>query len=529
MKILIIGLDGATWEVLDDFVLQNFMPNLNGLKTGGCSGILHSTEPPITPAAWTTCITGCQPYTHGVFGFKDYCNETDELSISSSTSCTVPTIFEELSKQGYKVASINVPWTYPCRKINGFMAAGYGIPSTGAQFTYPDELKNELLEKIKDYEVMAQWENLDGFDDEKFEKNVALVKRNFQQRLETAQIIHDKLNCDVMMVQFQDIDLIQHHIWPCVDKKTRDKYSQQRDRLFLMFKRLDEIIGRLLEMEDSSQSVVAVVSDHGFGPMLGSIRVNSLLYQWGYLKYKYPLGRFLRRMRRNFSNKQKKVTDSVSIELKKPIDWKKSKAMVMYAAMNGHIYLNVKGRNPNGNIERGHEYDECIRDLKERFGQVRCPVTGEKMFVKTATPAELYNTNKKELEKFGDLILVPRAGYITHQSTTKTKNPISLQAEGSPAGCHYPEGIYIFSGHGIKSGLERDAHIVDFAPTIYAAAGGKLPNYIDGSVMTDIFSNAIKIEYESEDKKTFRTKKQALSEEEQQLIHQRLAELGYMD
>lgn len=72
MKILIIGLDGATWDVLDDFVLDNYMPNLKRLKAGGYSGILRSTDPPVTPAAWTTCITGCQPYTQGWLSWRGY-------------------------------------------------------------------------------------------------------------------------------------------------------------------------------------------------------------------------------------------------------------------------------------------------------------------------------------------------------------------------------------------------------------------------------------------------------------------------
>lgn len=142
MKVLIIGLDGATWDVFDDFLLDHHMPNLKKLKSEGYSGVLQSTDPPITPAALTTCITGCQPYTHGVVGFKDYPSRDNSLHVSSAASCRVPTMWEELSDQGYKkVASINVPWTYPWREVNGLVVAGYGLPSTEADFTYPHDFK----------------------------------------------------------------------------------------------------------------------------------------------------------------------------------------------------------------------------------------------------------------------------------------------------------------------------------------------------------------------------------------------------
>ena len=541
MKVLIIGLDGATWDVLDDFVLTNYMPNLNRLKTGGCSGILQSTEPPITPAAWTTCITGCQPYTHGVLGFKDFNCENDCLSISSSASCTVPTMFEELSRQGYEVASINVPWTYPCRKINGIMVAGYGLPGTNVEFTYPPEFKEELLGKISDYDVLADWQE-NGKDDnvplrlssqdeaagEQFEKNIAAIEKKFEQRLETAKIINGKLNCDILMVQFQNIDLIQHHIWSALDKKTRDNYSQKRDRIFSMFKKLDDTIVGLLELADE-QTTVAVASDHGFGPMKAAVRVNKLLHQWGYLKYKSPLGSLIRKLKRSMPGQKQKNKSHISIELKTPVDWKHSKAMVMYASMNGHIYLNVKGRNPTGAVEPNCEYDKCLDDLKERFSSVTCPVTGKRIFGKIATPAELYGTQKAKAEKLGDLIVVPEPGYIVHQSTSRKGPVFKYTNTDSPPGCHYSSGIYIFYGPGIKKGVEKKAHIVDFAPTIYAAAGAKLPNYMDGKVMAEVFSKDIRIEYISDETQRGRAQKQSLSEEEQHIIQQKLAQLGYMD
>lgn len=156
MKVLIIGLDGAAWDVFDDFLLDNYMPNLKKLNKGGFRGIRRSTDPPVTPAAWTTCITGCQPYTHGMLGFKDYSFEDDHLRISSAASCRVPNIWQQLSSQGYKVASINAPWTYPCQEVNGVIVAGYGVPSIEARFTYPSGFKNELLERIGDLKIQYQ-------------------------------------------------------------------------------------------------------------------------------------------------------------------------------------------------------------------------------------------------------------------------------------------------------------------------------------------------------------------------------------
>jgi len=235
MKVLIIGLDGATWDVLDDFLLENHMPNLRKLKCDGYSGVLQSTEPPVTSAAWTAFFTGCNPSTHGIFGFQEYSFKKNSLSILNSTHCRVPNLWEELSRQGYKVASINVPWTYPCPEVNGITVAGFGCPGPESQFTFPVSFKDELLGSIPDYNIMANCDWLSEDNLTKFDKNVECVERSFQQKLEAARLVSKKINWDVLMVEFQDTDRIHHNIWAYVGKDSRDRYRQQRDRLFNMF------------------------------------------------------------------------------------------------------------------------------------------------------------------------------------------------------------------------------------------------------------------------------------------------------
>lgn len=531
MKILIIGLDGATWDVFDDFLLSNHMPNLNGLKTKGYSGILQSTHPPSTPSAWTTCITGCQPYTHGVVGYRDYLFRDNSLRISTAASCRVPTMWEEFSNQGYKVASINVPWTYPCRKVNGIVVAGYGMPGLQAQFTYPEDFKNELLEKIPDYQILAKWEQSKNSDPEQFETNVSRVERSFEQRLETVILVDEKIKPDVMMVQFHNTDSIQHFVRAYLDKRTRDKYPFERDRFFAMFQKLDGIIGNLLELASSDESVVAVVSDHGLCRWLGSVRPNMLLYDWGYLKFQSPVHRFLRRCRRNLDSWLSKEKSTMTIEFKTPVDWKRTKAMVTYPSMNGNVYLNVKGRNRNGCIQKGEEYDNVIKDLQHRFSDVVNPLTGEPIFSRVVTPQELYNCEKVDAEIVGDLVLVPKRGYIIHQSTKRKGDRIKLQPEDSFPGCHCYEGIYIFHGSNIHSGGSRQAHIVDIAPTIYALLGAKMPTYLDGKVLEEMFIEKVPLRYQESGAQVSRQTggKQALSTQEEAEIAKKLSALGYLE
>lgn len=531
MKVLIIGLDGANFDIMDDSILTKHMPNLNMLKRGGCCGVLQSTDPPLTPAAWTTCITGCQPYHHGVCGFRKYSPSEDLLLMGSALDCHVPHFWEILSNKGYKIASINVPWTYPCKEVNGIQVAGFGIPDTDVQFTYPEDFRNELLLHIPDYQVTAKWKKAKKNDYAQFEANIRAMERCFQQRLETAELIHKKITPDIMMVQFHDLDVLQHNIWPYLDKTTRDDSPVQRDRVALMFNKLDHAIGGLLKLTDLDNTHIIVVSDHGLCKLNAYIEVNTLLYQWGYLKLKSPIScikSFLRRKLYRFPAKQKSL---MPFNLKHMVEWRLSKAMVMNSENFGHLYLNVKGRSPYGTVEPGVEYDSIIEEICSLFSTLTDSVTGKKLFNRVVTPSDLFNREITNNGIFGDIILIPNRGYELNQKISKDgDNYIQLMPKQSLWGCHSYEGLYIVYGPNIKKGNTQQASIADIVPTIYAILGVDIPKYLDGSPLQYAFKN-LKIQYQSSEasdpKRSY--EKHRHSDKEQEAIQKMLSELGYME
>jgi predicted AlkP superfamily phosphohydrolase/phosphomutase len=205
--------------------------------------------------------------------------------------------------------------------------------------------------------------------------------------------------------------------------------------------------------------------------------------------------------------------------------------MVMNSEMFGHIYLNVKGRNPHGCIKPGSEYNNIIKELRSRFSQLTNPVTHEHIFEQVVTSSELFNSHISDVEKLGDIILIPKKGYgLNRKIFSKGKN-IELMAEQSLLGCHCHEGMYIIHGPHIKHSENKMVHIVNFAPTIYSIIEAKMPDYLDGKPLKQIFSKDFKIQYQPPKKSDIpkSQKNHSLSEQEQNLIRQRLSELGYMD
>ena len=135
-RVLLIGLDGATFDVLGPLMRDGVMPELKDLMDNGTWGPLESTRPPITPAAWTTFMTGKGPGKHGIIDFLRYDPKTNRLSFNDNKkiSTKAKTIWQILSDKNYRVGSINVPMTFPPEPVNGFMISGFDTPP-GEPFT----------------------------------------------------------------------------------------------------------------------------------------------------------------------------------------------------------------------------------------------------------------------------------------------------------------------------------------------------------------------------------------------------------
>ena len=127
--VMIIGLDGATFDLLDPWIAAGELPNIAALLRGGARGPLRSTHPPLTPVAWSSFLTGCNPGRHGIFGFMRLRPDYRPVFLNGG-SLTIPTFLDLLSEAGMRVGALNVPWTWPPPPVNRYRLhalAGSGI------------------------------------------------------------------------------------------------------------------------------------------------------------------------------------------------------------------------------------------------------------------------------------------------------------------------------------------------------------------------------------------------------------------
>ena len=150
-KVLILGWDGASWNVIDELISRGLLPNLSRLLASGWRAPLNSTTPPMTLPSWSSIITGCTPGQHGIFDFVVKDPDRWHLQFTNSSHRGVPTIHELLSQRGGRVASVAVPTTWPPTRVNGVVVSGFDSPvSTGidGSFCWPESLYKELISRF---------------------------------------------------------------------------------------------------------------------------------------------------------------------------------------------------------------------------------------------------------------------------------------------------------------------------------------------------------------------------------------------
>jgi predicted AlkP superfamily phosphohydrolase/phosphomutase len=555
-KVFIVSLDGATFDILIPFMRQGCMPNLQRLMQGSLSAELESVIPAVTAPAWTSFMTGKNPSKHGVFGFTQFDPADNRVKLTNARDIKSKTLWQLLSERGKRCIVLNLPYTTPPYPINGIMVSGWDSPPRN--FTFPEGLTDTIMQQFPDYRTnlnMWLFDFMPGKSEGNFDKLIDTLIRGCQQGSLLAQQFLERETWDVFMVHFQQTDWIQHKLWGLIEASARDGNSRDPrvERVRECYRRFDEQVGVLLEKVDRYAPFTIVLSDHGFGDYKGELYPNYHLNQWGYY-YESPAAEkdsakpvrdfvrknpMLTKVYRGMANLKHRL-DRV-LEFKRyrnfdswvdlagntfggrslPVDWNRTKVATVGAYECAFLYLNVIGRGPTG-IVRPEECEGIISDVVAKFGEVRHPVTGKKVYKRVARGTEVYPKSGNNI-LLPDVILLPDDGYGL---SSKVSDALP---QATSEGVHRHNGVAFLKGKGVKTTLSKfSPFLIDMAPTVLHSLGLPVPTDMDGRVLEEIFLDPGRIQYEDVDNAVSQVPVQYL-ESEAEMIEQRLRDLGYVE
>ncbi len=554
-KVFIISLDGATFDVLRPLADQGYLPNLKKLMNQGLAADLESVIPPVTAPAWTSFMTGKTPGKHGIFDFTRFDPTDRSTKLNNAENIRSKTLWQILSEKGKRVIVLNMPYTYPPPQVNGIVVAGWDAPSVEANFTYPPELRARIFEKIPDYGStldLSLWNYLPTKSDQQFDQFIAKLVRSFQQGLELASFLLEETEWDVCMVHFQQTDWIQHKLWSSIEEacKNGSNKSTRLQKVRECYGEFDRMVGLLLQKVESLQPTTIVLSDHGFGRHLGSIRPNYFLRRWNYFHlvdrtetrfqdfFRKSRFHFLRRLYDSSAKIKHKVFDGRKSlkykswgeeaneqipQQKSFIDWTRTKVAAVEGSETAHLFVNVVGRGTQGIVDSGSEYENIVSDLITKFQDICHSDTGEKMLIRVARGSEIY-PNSQDGILLPDVVLIPKDGYGFSMSVSDA--PPKVSNEGN----HRHNGVLMIHGNGLQRSVQSfHPNLIDIAPTVLHLLGLPVPRDMDGRVLEEIFPALPPVSFEEVDQRDISAASTEYTAQEAELIEQRLKGLGYVE
>lgn len=481
-KVLIIGLDGATWDIYRDIINKNYMPYLKKLKEEGAFGDLSSTIPPISPAAWGTIQTGREALNDNIYEFYCFDKETKQISIVNS-KCLKHSIWEILSNLGKKVAVVNVPMTYPPKKVNGYIISGILTPSIDSDFTHPSNLKEEILKNIPDYQFHYSEDIRYGNPHFRIKEFVQERIKNLKDRTKLCVWLLNKFKIDIFMVNFQANDILQHVLWGYMDEQ-HDFYDKNiKEYTFQNFhKTLDHCIETIREefiRNSPGELMTIILSDHGCESHKKQFFLGDWLYRQNLLTlYSNHLKLFLRRkfkeiylkfshskIQLNLLNALRKLElrfktdgekDVQKMFLQDVVDWKHTRAFSMGIGLYGLIFL----------FGKDEDKKKLTTYLLKKLKEIKDTETGECIVSEVYLKEHLYKGDSPNLVP--DLIIKPEKGYSftgLFQNVDKLFQKIDRKRDFA-IGKHSELGLLIINGKHVAKKEIDNASLKDIVPTI---------------------------------------------------------------
>jgi predicted AlkP superfamily phosphohydrolase/phosphomutase len=553
IKVFIIGLDGATFDLILPWAQTGQLPCFAKILKESAWGELESTFPPLTAPAWSSFMTGKSSGNHGIFDFFSREKTSYTQHLNSILDLKEEIIWNIIGDAGKKVGIVNVPFTYPPQKVNGFIITGLLTPRKCETYTCPSHLHEELAKELGEY-LIHHTETYNGKNMKRFMEEQFAILSN---RTRAGLYLMAKKEWDLFLLHFFGTDRIQHEFWHIHDKshsqhdpKERDKYG---DVILNYFKELDSCIKELLDHMDND-TVLVLLSDHGFGKSERIFHVNTWLMKMGLLtlrkniktRIKYILFQsgltytsvakiilalgLGRRVLKFGRGRRQKIQEKFFLSLK-DIDWTKTQA---YSLGNfGQIYVNLKEREPDGIVSAGGEYERVLQSLTEKLLEVEDPTSGEKVIQEVLTKKETFGGKYENIAP--DLCFITKdMKYKAFGLADFSSNKIIESAYGS-TGHHKMNGILSVRKKGIVKENYRikSAKIWDIAPTLLYMLGIPIPSDMDGKVLTDIFQpdyiKGNKIRYKKV-KERFDSKNDVITytDGEEKDVKKQLKDLGYI-
>lgn len=532
--VMLIGLDGATFAVLDPLMQDGVMPFLQSFLAAGAHADLRSVIPALTPPAWTSLVTGRSPGHHGIFDF--FCKEAPDshrIRLTTSRDVHAETIWSIVNRHGLRANVLNFPLMFPPLQLQGSLVPGW-MPWKQLRLGCSPAHLYDRLKALPGFDAreLAMDTNLEakaleGCQADEYAAWIDLHIRREQQWFRVLQTLVHEEPCALTAVLFDGVDRIQHLCWRFLDpayagEATAPWEQEVRARCLEYFRQLDAILADCVHLAGPDATVI-MASDHGFGPQRQTFFVNAWLAQHGYLRWA------------NGAGQHGAHTEGLGIgQIARHVyllDWEHTQAYAPMPSSNGIHIVRATKEQPGGVPET--QYESFREQLIAELRSLRDPCSGEPVVSHVWKREEVFAGPYIELAP--DLTLELQDGGLVSILASDTL----VRPRPQPSGTHRPEGIFMACGPQIRQGMRLSSlSILDVAPLLLYSLDVPIPTDFEGRTPTEALESAAPrsrpmhtvppLEVTVTEPSQIQTDA-ALDAESEAQIMQRLRALGYME
>jgi predicted AlkP superfamily phosphohydrolase/phosphomutase len=491
-RVLVVGFDAGDRTLATRLAGEDRMPVLRSLLDQGRSVEVDSPYGLYVSSAWPTFLTGVQAGRHGRSCFGQLVSGTYEVRRTAG-DYPQPPFWSTMNEAGRRLAVVDVPYSpWPEPDFRGLHVVDWirHDPNLGFHASPPtaaDELTTRYGARFRD--LCDDYSRRGAYDELRDD-----LLESISAKTEFCESQLTEGGWDAFIAVFSPSHCAGHHFWALHDSEhpRHDPAAAASfgDPMVDVYEAQDAALGRLLDVV-GDETIVMLLLNHGMGPHYDAT---------------FLLGRMLRRMAKQTSispmallrQKVKRVAGRLTHRPRgrEPgsFMWHVDGGRPFFGVPNNDVYgairINVRGREPAGQVAPGREYDQMCDLLEHELTTWTNLETGEPL-VQRVVRIETYYEGP-ERDALPDLLVewnrrapigsigAPRYGRIDDEYT------------GLRTGDHVAGGLLVTRGPGIPPGRRPGAiAMVDIAPTIAAAVDVDLPD-VDGTAQHDLIGGPVR-------------------------------------
>lgn len=504
-RMAVIGLDSADLSLIEQWSDNGLLPVFARLRREGTWIRLKNRGEFPSTTIWPSIYTGTHPGKHGIYYIVRIAEGKPQLELVGPEQCRQTPFWVQLQARGTHTIVVDVPFTHAVPALHGLQISNWGTYERyGSATSEPPRVLREIRRRFGRFPFGPEMSRNAPATDRDFRR----ARRKLLSGVSVKGAMIRRLMCnhdwDFFMAVFAETHPAGHYFWDFHSASSTPKSGVEFSSTLLdVYKSVDDEIGKIIATLDGRTNLL-VVSGHGMGPnhtgwhllpdMLGHIGVSPSKAKGGAHPDDAGERAWLLHLRESIPRKWR---DSVSHLLPDNlrdylqihwatanIDWIKDRAFSLPTDAHGFIRVRLKGRDANGNVNPGPEYEEICRKISRTLKGLCDPQTGKPVVGEVFLTDEIFPG--LERDNLPDLIVSWRNGKKIEGVLSKEIGTVSGKLPDPRTGNHRAEGFALLYGPGVTKDQESEGHLLDIAPTILDFYGHDLPDSFDGRSWTHL-------------------------------------------